>query len=149
MDPSVCQALAKRSPSTTESSIQQLKKWAHPGLRSSLSPLRSGSHSIAQTCVGHGRRYTVKGILGQGTFGQVVECTSDVAPDAPVAVKVIKNQAAFYHQVKHLEIWKSLWSTTELRAQRITESCCTADTVSSSSCLLCTQLLLALRWQLH
>ena len=44
-------------------------------------------------------RYTVKGVLGQGTFGQVVECTSDAAPDAPVAVKVIKNQAAFYHQV--------------------------------------------------
>ncbi|KAK9828210.1 hypothetical protein WJX74_003592 [Apatococcus lobatus] len=45
-------------------------------------------------------RYTVKGILGQGTFGQVVECASDVATDAPVAVKVIKNQAAFYHQAR-------------------------------------------------
>ena len=45
------------------------------------------------------RRYTVKGILGQGTFGQVVECVSDTSPEAPVAVKVIKNQAAFYHQV--------------------------------------------------
>ena len=44
-------------------------------------------------------RYTVKGILGQGTFGQVVECVPDTATKAPVAVKVIKNQAAFYHQV--------------------------------------------------
>ncbi|KAK9863799.1 hypothetical protein WJX84_009568 [Apatococcus fuscideae] len=45
-------------------------------------------------------RYTVKGILGQGTFGQVVECVPDTATKAPVAVKVIKNQAAFYHQAR-------------------------------------------------
>ena len=43
-------------------------------------------------------------MLGQGTFGQVVHCqcltsgASFTAGDS-VAVKVIKNQNAFYHQV--------------------------------------------------
>ena len=49
-------------------------------------------------------RYQVRGMLGQGTFGQVVHCqcltsgASFTAGDS-VAVKVIKNQNAFYHQV--------------------------------------------------
>ena len=40
----------------------------------------------------------MKDLLGQGTFGQVVRCVrEDTGED--VAVKVIKNQPAFYHQV--------------------------------------------------
>lgn len=42
-------------------------------------------------------RYIVKDILGQGTFGQVAKCW--VAElDRFVAVKVIKNQPAYYQQ---------------------------------------------------
>lgn len=42
-------------------------------------------------------RYIVKDILGQGTFGQVAKCW--VAElDCFVAVKVIKNQPAYYQQ---------------------------------------------------
>ncbi|XP_057849881.2 dual specificity protein kinase YAK1 homolog isoform X2 [Cryptomeria japonica] len=43
------------------------------------------------------RRYIVKDILGQGTFGQVAKCW---APETNsfVAVKIIKNQPAYYHQ---------------------------------------------------
>ncbi len=37
--------------------------------------------------------------LAQGTFGQVVSCWSDDFGKA-VAVKVIKNQPAYYHQVR-------------------------------------------------
>lgn len=46
-------------------------------------------------------RYIVRSLLGQGTFGQVVECTR-IGPDAAteqVAVKVIKNQSAYFNQV--------------------------------------------------
>ncbi|KAJ7537763.1 hypothetical protein O6H91_11G021500 [Diphasiastrum complanatum] len=43
------------------------------------------------------QRYIVKDLLGQGTFGQVVKCWTDEA-DSFVAVKVIKNQPAYYHQ---------------------------------------------------
>ena len=45
-----------------------------------------------------GNRYTVKDLLGQGTFGQVVRCVREDTGEE-VAVKVIKNQPAFYHQV--------------------------------------------------
>lgn len=48
------------------------------------------------------RRYVVKELLGQGTFGQVVKCIRQDMHEA-VAVKVIKNQTAFYHQVSILE----------------------------------------------
>ncbi|KAH9315913.1 hypothetical protein KI387_024540 [Taxus chinensis] len=41
--------------------------------------------------------YIVKDLLGQGTFGQVVKCWSNVT-NSFVAVKVIKNQPAYYHQ---------------------------------------------------
>lgn len=43
------------------------------------------------------RRYIVKDMLGQGTFGQVVKCWRDDTNDF-AAVKVIKNQPAYYHQ---------------------------------------------------
>ncbi|CAD6259719.1 unnamed protein product [Miscanthus lutarioriparius] len=43
------------------------------------------------------RRFIVKEMLGQGTFGQVVKCW-DTQTNDYVAVKVIKNQPAFYHQ---------------------------------------------------
>lgn len=42
-------------------------------------------------------RFIVKEMLGQGTFGQVVKCLDTESNDY-VAVKVIKNQPAFYHQ---------------------------------------------------
>ncbi|KAK9812204.1 hypothetical protein WJX73_003998 [Symbiochloris irregularis] len=45
------------------------------------------------------RRYVVKEMLGQGTFGQVVRCTLQDTQEN-VAVKVIKNQTAFYHQAR-------------------------------------------------
>ena len=42
-------------------------------------------------------RYVVKDMLGQGTFGQVCKCW--VAElDRFVAVKIIKNQPAYYQQ---------------------------------------------------
>ncbi len=44
------------------------------------------------------RRYAVQEMLGQGTFGQVVSCWCEEL-GASVAVKVIKNQPAYYHQV--------------------------------------------------
>lgn len=46
-----------------------------------------------------GFRYVVKDLLGQGTFGQVVKCLSEDTQEN-VAVKVIKNQTAFYHQAR-------------------------------------------------
>lgn len=54
-----------------------------------------------------GVRYRVAGSLGSGTFGQVFECAvlEDVVGDysdtgGKAAVKVIKNQAAYYHQAR-------------------------------------------------
>lgn len=47
-------------------------------------------------------RYIVRSLLGQGTFGQVVECTR-IGPEGlteQVAVKVIKNQSAYFNQVE-------------------------------------------------
>jgi hypothetical protein len=38
-------------------------------------------------------------MLGQGTFGQVAACYSD-GHGCSVAVKVIKNQPAYYHQAR-------------------------------------------------
>ncbi|TVU28147.1 hypothetical protein EJB05_19656 [Eragrostis curvula] len=43
------------------------------------------------------RRYVVQEMLGQGTFGQVAKCW-DTETNNFVAVKVIKNQPAFYQQ---------------------------------------------------
>lgn len=44
-----------------------------------------------------GRKYIILDLLGQGTFGQVVKC-QNVKTKELVAVKVIKNQAAFFNQ---------------------------------------------------
>lgn len=40
----------------------------------------------------------VKELLGQGTFGQVVKCHCEETGES-LAVKVIKNQDAFFQQV--------------------------------------------------
>lgn len=42
-------------------------------------------------------RYFVKDLLGHGTFGQVAKCWVPES-DSFVAVKVIKNHAAYYRQ---------------------------------------------------
>lgn len=44
-------------------------------------------------------RYIVSDMLGQGTFGQVAKCICQQTGEV-VAVKVIKNQTAFYHQAR-------------------------------------------------
>eukprot|EP00884_Botryococcus_braunii_P000284 jgi/Botrbrau1/10256/Bobra.0140s0012.1 len=44
------------------------------------------------------RKYTVISSLGQGTFGQVFKCSDPSFRE--VALKVIKNQPAFYHQAR-------------------------------------------------
>lgn len=46
-----------------------------------------------------GKRYKVKDLLGQGTFGQVCRCVCEETGET-VAVKVIKNQPAYYHQAR-------------------------------------------------
>jgi dual specificity protein kinase YAK1 len=46
-----------------------------------------------------GMRYIVMDMLGQGTFGQVFKCTVQDSGET-VAVKVIKNQAAYFHQAR-------------------------------------------------
>lgn len=46
-----------------------------------------------------GQRYLVQDLLGQGTFGQVACCWAE-ALGKDVAVKVIKNQPAYYHQAR-------------------------------------------------
>ncbi|CAL0330836.1 unnamed protein product [Lupinus luteus] len=43
------------------------------------------------------RRYVVKDVLGHGTFGQVAKCL-DSDTNSFVAVKIIKNQPAYYQQ---------------------------------------------------
>ena len=47
----------------------------------------------------NGKRYHIDGILGHGTFGQVVRCTCSET-GKHVAVKVIKNQPAYFHQAR-------------------------------------------------
>ena len=44
-------------------------------------------------------RYIVSDMLGQGAFGQVAKCICQQTGEV-VAVKVIKNQTAFYHQAR-------------------------------------------------
>mmetsp|Transcript_37239 Transcript_37239/g.105059 ORF Transcript_37239/g.105059 Transcript_37239/m.105059 type:complete len:1166 (-) Transcript_37239:1237-4734(-) len=46
-----------------------------------------------------GHRYIVQDILGQGTFGQVAKCWCE-ALEQHVAIKIIKNQPAYYHQAR-------------------------------------------------
>lgn len=45
------------------------------------------------------KTYVVQEMLGQGTFGQVVLCVCQET-GKHVAVKVIKNQPAYYHQAR-------------------------------------------------
>ncbi|KAH9574806.1 hypothetical protein CY35_01G078600 [Sphagnum magellanicum] len=45
------------------------------------------------------RRYVVKELVGQGTFGQVARCYT-IETNTNVAVKIIKNQLAYYSQAK-------------------------------------------------
>jgi len=52
-------------------------------------------------------RYVVRDMLGQGTFGQVVRCLREDTREE-VAVKVIKNQTAFYHQVSPASLQKEI-----------------------------------------
>lgn len=50
-----------------------------------------------------GTRYVVRDLLGQGTFGQVFKCVcvDDGEEDSgAIAIKVVKNQAAYYHQAR-------------------------------------------------
>ena len=49
-----------------------------------------------------GIRYRVTGSLGSGTFGQVFECAvlDEMGGQGRAAVKIIKNQAAYYHQAR-------------------------------------------------
>ena len=42
------------------------------------------------------RIYTVKGLLGKGTFGQVLSCLSSTG--YKMAIKVTKNQPAYTNQ---------------------------------------------------
>lgn len=46
-----------------------------------------------------GSRYIVTDTLGQGTFGQVFKCRHEETGDT-VAIKVIKNQPAYFHQAR-------------------------------------------------
>jgi len=59
-------------------------------------------------------RYVVKELVGQGTFGQVARCYT-IETNTNVAVKIIKNQLAYYTQAKveigilHV-VWLLLWT---------------------------------------
>ena len=63
----------------------------------------------------------MRSLLGQGTFGQVVECTR-TGPEGlteQVAVKVIKNQTAYFNQVRRPLHTAHVWFCV----QRILQSC--------------------------
>jgi dual specificity protein kinase YAK1 len=48
-------------------------------------------------------------MLGQGTFGQVAKCW-DAETNSYVAVKVIKNQPAFYQQaIMEVSLLRLVW----------------------------------------
>ena len=72
-------------------------------------------------------RYIVRDLLGQGTFGQVVRCVREDSRE-DVAVKVIKNQTAFYHQVT-LASCSGPWAASQ-RSKPESEDCV------SCSCML-------------
>ena len=44
-----------------------------------------------------GNQYTIKGILGKGSFGQVIQA-HDRVTNEDVAIKIIKNKQSFYNQ---------------------------------------------------
>jgi dual specificity protein kinase YAK1 len=53
-------------------------------------------------------------MLGQGTFGQVAKCW-DAETNNYVAVKVIKNQPAFYQQaIMEVSLLRLVWYSTLL-----------------------------------
>ena len=52
---------------------------------------------LYKLCILMWYRYIVKDLLGHGTFGQVAKCW-DSDTDSFVAVKIIKNQPAYYQQ---------------------------------------------------
>jgi dual specificity protein kinase YAK1 len=54
--------------------------------------MRSMTHLSHRMC-----RYIVKDVLGHGTFGQVAKCWV-AETNSFVAVKIIKNQPAYYQQ---------------------------------------------------
>ena len=67
-------------------------------------PVTNVCHAASQTgfdwlCLSC--RYVVQCMLGQGTFGQVVECVREDHGHERLAVKVIKNQQAYFQQVPH------------------------------------------------
>ena len=62
-------------------------------------PRRSNSVCLLADC-----RYLLRDLLGQGTLAQVVRCVREDSRE-DVAVKVIKNQTAFYHQVTSALCW--------------------------------------------
>lgn len=63
-----------------------------------------------------GHKYLILDILGQGTFGQVVKC-QDMTTHEIVAVKVIKNKPAYFHQsmmeVTVLEMLNGNWDPND------------------------------------
>lgn len=87
-------------------------------------------------------RYVVRDLLGQGTFGQVIKCLQEDNGEL-VAVKVIKNHPAYYHQVRllpplhgcpavHLPVHGRLLAhTLEVLCSGITDSANLADLMPS------------------
>ena len=69
-------------------------------------------------------RYVVKDLVGSGTFGQVAKCYTEETNDY-VAVKVIKNQPAYYTQAKfeigvlHMVLSQSICFCSELLYLRL------------------------------
>ena len=75
-----------------------------------------GGGSTSAINSGSGRRYTVTGVFGEGTFGQVLRCVEAPLPrsgrgdgggaastsedGAVVAIKVVKNRPAYFNQAK-------------------------------------------------
>lgn len=61
-------------------------------------------------------RYLILDVLGQGTFGQVVKC-QNMKTHEIVAVKVIKNKPAYFHQsmmeVTILEMLNGSWDPND------------------------------------
>ena len=77
-------------------------------------------------------RYIVRDLLGQGTFGQVVRCVREDSRE-DVAVKVIKNQTAFYHQVT-LAPCCGPWAVS-LRSKSESEDCILCSCKQGMGCL--------------
>ncbi|KAJ3207355.1 dual specificity protein kinase yak1 [Entophlyctis luteolus] len=63
-----------------------------------------------------GQQFQILDLLGQGTFGQVAKCVN-IKTKEQVAVKVIKNKAAYYNQslveVAILDLLNNRWDVTD------------------------------------